>query len=177
MDQTTRDALLAMYDVPDPARPGRVIPGYDKEHAERTTRIVLRVAEAVGLDGRRLADLEITTLLHDLGRTGMDPELFGAGFGLALACDFVYAAESARFTMAYTMVGLTPDGSSTYFLPRVVGLKRAIELTLTNRVLSAQEAEDLGIATRVVPDGELMDEAMSLARQLAAGPRSPWYRI
>ncbi|MCH8196106.1 MAG: hypothetical protein IIB12_08525 [Chloroflexi bacterium] len=83
MDQTTRDALLAMYDVPDPAHPGRVIPGYDKEHAERTTRIVLRVAEAVGLDGRRLADLEITTLLHDLGRTGMDPELFGAVFGLA----------------------------------------------------------------------------------------------
>lgn len=94
----------------------------------------------------------------------------GAGLGLALACDFVYAAESARFTMAYTMVGLTPDGSSTYFLPRVVGLKRAIELTLTNRVLSAQEAADLGIATRVVPDSELMDEAMSLARTLAAGP-------
>ena len=72
--------------------------------------------------------------------------------------------------MPYTLVGLTPDGSSTYFLPRVVGLKRAIELTLTNRVLSAQEAEDLGIATRVVPDSELMDEAMSLARTLAAGP-------
>ncbi|MCH8192179.1 MAG: hypothetical protein IIC80_12605, partial [Chloroflexi bacterium] len=88
MDQTTRDALLAMYDVPDPAHPGRVIPGYDKEHAERTTRIVLRVAEAVGLDGRRLADLEITTLLHDLGRTGMDPELFGAVFGLLMLCYF-----------------------------------------------------------------------------------------
>ncbi len=83
MDRNTRNALLAMYDVPDPAGPGGVMPGYDKEHAERTTRIVLRVAEAVGLDRKHLADLEATTLLHDLGRVGMDPELFGAVFSLA----------------------------------------------------------------------------------------------
>ena len=95
----------------------------------------------------------------------------GAGMALALSCDLVYAAaESARFTMAYTMVGLTPDGSSTYFLPRIVGLKNAIELTLTNRTLSAQEAAGLGIVTRVVPDAGLLDEASALARTLAAGP-------
>ncbi len=93
----------------------------------------------------------------------------GAGMSLACACDIVLAAESARFTMAYSRVGLTPDGSSTYFLPRLVGLKRALELMLTSRVLSAQEAFDWGIVTRVVPDAELADQAHALAAQLAAG--------
>jgi len=92
----------------------------------------------------------------------------GAGMSLACACDFVLAAESARFTMAYTRAGLTPDGSSTYFLPRIVGLKRALELTLTNRMLSAQEACTWGIVTRVVPDANLMAEGETLAAQLAS---------
>src|SRR5207247_1022563 len=70
---------------------------------------------------------------------------------------------------AYTRAGLTPDGSSTYFLPRIVGLKRALELTLTNRVLSAREAQDWGLVTRVVPDGEVVVEATKLAEELAAG--------
>jgi 2-(1,2-epoxy-1,2-dihydrophenyl)acetyl-CoA isomerase len=94
----------------------------------------------------------------------------GAGMSLANACDLVIAAESARFSMAYTAAGLTPDGSSTYFLPRAVGLKRALELTLTNRTLSAQEALDWGIVTQVVPDDQLMDRARALAAQLASGP-------
>ena len=94
----------------------------------------------------------------------------GAGMSLACACDIVVAAESARFTMAYTRVGLPPDGSSTCFLPRIVGLKRALELTLTNRVLSAQEALEWGIVTRVVPDAELLAQAQAIAVQLATGP-------
>jgi 2-(1,2-epoxy-1,2-dihydrophenyl)acetyl-CoA isomerase len=94
----------------------------------------------------------------------------GAGMSFACACDLVLAAESARFTMAYTRAGLTPDGSSTYFLPRLVGLKRALELTLTNRSLTAQEAMEWGIVTRVTPDGEVLAEAQKLAAQLAAGP-------
>jgi 2-(1,2-epoxy-1,2-dihydrophenyl)acetyl-CoA isomerase len=94
----------------------------------------------------------------------------GAGMSLACACDLVLAGESARFTMAYTRAGLTPDGSSTYFLPRLVGLRRALELTLTNRTLTAAEAQEWGIVTRVVPDAALMDEAQALAAQLAAGP-------
>jgi len=93
----------------------------------------------------------------------------GAGMSLACACDLVLAAESAKFTMAYTRAGLTPDGSSTYFLPRIVGLKRALELTLTNRLLSAQEAQEWGIVTKVVPDAHLPAEANALAAQLAAG--------
>jgi 2-(1,2-epoxy-1,2-dihydrophenyl)acetyl-CoA isomerase len=94
----------------------------------------------------------------------------GAGLPLACAADIVLAAESTRFTMAYTRVGLSPDGGSTFFLPRLVGQRRALELALMNRILSAQEALDWGIVTRVVPDEELMDQAGSLAAQLAAGP-------
>ncbi|MFC2040863.1 enoyl-CoA hydratase/isomerase family protein [Chloroflexota bacterium] len=93
----------------------------------------------------------------------------GAGMSLACACDIVFAAESARFIVAYNRVGLTPDGSSTYFLPRIVGLKRALELTLTNRVLSAQEALEWGIVTKVVPEVELLAQAYDLAKQLAGG--------
>jgi 2-(1,2-epoxy-1,2-dihydrophenyl)acetyl-CoA isomerase len=93
----------------------------------------------------------------------------GAGMSMACSCDIVLAAESARFTMAYTAVGLVPDGSSTYFLPRIVGVKRATELAITNRALSAQEAADWGIVSRVLPDDQLMDEARSLATRLAAG--------
>jgi 2-(1,2-epoxy-1,2-dihydrophenyl)acetyl-CoA isomerase len=94
----------------------------------------------------------------------------GAGMSLAAAADLVLAGASSRFVMAYTAIGLTPDGSGTWTLPRLVGLRRALELTLTNRRLDAEEAVAEGIATRVVPDDQLADEALALARQLAAGP-------
>jgi 2-(1,2-epoxy-1,2-dihydrophenyl)acetyl-CoA isomerase len=93
----------------------------------------------------------------------------GAGLSLICAGDIVVAAESARFTMSYTRIGLTPDGSSTYYLPRIVGLRRAMDLALTNRALTAREAEAIGIVTRVVPDGEVMTEAGKLAAELANG--------
>ncbi|MFI5273587.1 MAG: enoyl-CoA hydratase/isomerase family protein, partial [Ktedonobacterales bacterium] len=93
----------------------------------------------------------------------------GGGLALACACDLRIAAESARFTMAYTRAGLTPDGSSSYFLPRIVGLGRALDLTLTNRVLTSAQAEAWGIVSRVVPDAELMSQAAALATEMAAG--------
>ena len=71
--------------------------------------------------------------------------------------------------MAYTKLGLTPDGSSTYFLPRIVGL-RALELTLTNRMLSAREAMKWGIVTTVVPDSALTVASTEMAKRLASGP-------
>lgn len=83
VDTRTRLALLALYEVPDPDHPGGIIPGYDQEHAERTTRIVRMLAQALRLDPRWYEDLEVTCLLHDLGRAGMDPQLFGAVFTLA----------------------------------------------------------------------------------------------
>jgi len=93
----------------------------------------------------------------------------GAGLSLCLFGDIVLAGESSKFTLAYTKAGLAPDGGSTYFLPRIVGVRRALELALTNRVLSAKEAHEWGIVTKVVADGELLTEADALARQLAAG--------
>ena len=101
----------------------------------------------------------------------------GAGFSFAVAGDLAIAAESARFTMAYTRAGLTPDGSSTYFVSRLAGLRRAQELMLTNRMLSAQEALDWGLVTRVVPDDALQDEAMKLATELAAGPTCAFGKV
>jgi 2-(1,2-epoxy-1,2-dihydrophenyl)acetyl-CoA isomerase len=94
----------------------------------------------------------------------------GAGFSLAMSCDLVLAASSAKFTMAYTRAGLVPDGASTYFLPRVIGRRRTLELMITNRTLSAAEAMEWGLINRVVDDDKLADEARTLAREIAAGP-------
>ena len=94
----------------------------------------------------------------------------GGGFSLACAADLIIASEQAVFTMAYTRAGLTPDGSSTWFLPRLLGRRRALELILTNRVLSAAEAQDWGLVNEVVPAAELDSRAGDLARKLAAGP-------
>jgi 2-(1,2-epoxy-1,2-dihydrophenyl)acetyl-CoA isomerase len=93
----------------------------------------------------------------------------GGGLGLVFGADLVIAAESARFTMAYTRAGLSPDASTSFFLPRLVGLRRALDLTLTNRVLSAREAMEWGIVNRVVPDAELAAAAGGLAREMADG--------
>ncbi len=94
----------------------------------------------------------------------------GGGMSLAVSGDLTLAAESAKFTMAYTAAGLSPDGGSTFNLPRLIGLQRTKELMLTNRVLSAAEAREWGLITRVVPDEKLGEEAGNLARQLAQGP-------
>ena len=95
----------------------------------------------------------------------------GAGFSLALIGDIVLAAESSSFTMAYTRAGLCPDGSSSYFLPRLVGLRKAQELMLTNQTLSAQEACALGLVTRVVADDDLAAQARQVADDLANSAR------
>ncbi len=101
----------------------------------------------------------------------------GAGFSLAMAGDIVISAESAKFVSAYTRSALSPDGSSTYFLPRAIGLRRAAELLLTNRTLSAAEALDWQLITRVVPDKDLLTEATQLGRDLAAGPTLAYGRV
>jgi len=100
----------------------------------------------------------------------------GGGLSLALSGDLVLAAESARFTMAYSKIAATPDGSSSYFLPRLIGLRRAMELYFTNRVLSAAEALEWGLITRVVPDAELRIAAATLAHELAQGPTKAFGR-
>ncbi|CAN5185332.1 enoyl-CoA hydratase-related protein [soil metagenome] len=94
----------------------------------------------------------------------------GGGMSFVMGGDLVLAARSASFTMAYTAAGLTPDLSSSWYLPRLVGLRRAQELILTNRRLTAEEALEWGLITEVVDDEALADRAMTVARQLAEGP-------
>jgi 2-(1,2-epoxy-1,2-dihydrophenyl)acetyl-CoA isomerase len=101
----------------------------------------------------------------------------GGGMSLACACDLVVAAESARFTMAYTGAGLSPDGGGSWFLPRIVGLRRATELLLCNSVLSAGEAESAGIVTKVVSDDALDAEVDALAAKLSAGPAAAYASV
>jgi 2-(1,2-epoxy-1,2-dihydrophenyl)acetyl-CoA isomerase len=123
---------------------------------------------------------ELTTYLHGaVSRLVRSPKpvvtavngiAAGGGFSLALAGDMVVAAESARFTMAYSRIAATPDGSSSYFLPRLIGVRRAIELYYTNRVLSATEALEWGLVNRVVPDADFKGAVQKLAGELAQGP-------
>jgi len=94
----------------------------------------------------------------------------GAGIGLVAMADLAIAAQGAKFNLAYTSVGLTPDAGTSYLLPRAVGAKRAMELMLLNRVLSAAEALEWGLINRTVPDAELLSAALELAQQLARGP-------
>ncbi|WP_439498726.1 enoyl-CoA hydratase/isomerase family protein [Bosea sp. (in: a-proteobacteria)] len=101
----------------------------------------------------------------------------GAGFSLALACDLAVAAENAKFTLAYARIGATPDGSGTWHLPRLVGLRKAKELALLAETIDAAEALRLGLVNRVVPADAVADEAQQLARRLAAGPTQAYGRI
>jgi len=102
--------------------------------------------------------------------TAINGTAAGAGFSLAISGDVVVAAESAKFTLAYTKIGMSVDGGGSYFLPRVVGLQQAKELMLLNPVLSAADALKRGLVTRVVPDAELHERAAEIAAALAAGP-------
>ena len=112
----------------------------------------------------RLVRLEVPVI------AGIHGAAAGAGLSLACACDLVVVGESTRFRTAYLAIGLTPDGSLSFTLPRLVGVRRALDLVLSNRPFTAAEALEWGIVSRVVPDGEVEDEALALARGLAGGP-------
>ena len=91
----------------------------------------------------------------------------GAGLGVALGCDIRIMAESAFFTSAFTAIGLAPESGTTYWLPHHVGGSKAIELTMTNKRVTAEEAYELGLCAEVVPDGESVEKALELAGSLA----------
>ncbi len=101
---------------------------------------------------------------------GVNGAAIGAGCSLALACDLRVAAESASFCQGFINVGLVPGSGSTFMLPRLVGMARAAELAFTGRMVRAAEALDMGLVNRVVPDEDLMKEAMTLAGTLAEKP-------
>lgn len=94
----------------------------------------------------------------------------GAGANIALTCDIVLAAKSAKFIQAFSKIGLVPDSGGTWLLPRMIGEPRAKALTMLATPLSAEQAESWGLIWRSVADEELMKEAEALAKQLAAGP-------
>ena len=94
----------------------------------------------------------------------------GGGCNLALACDLVIAAESARFNQAFIKIGLTPDCGGTFILPRLVGWKRAAELLFSGDLISATAAAEMGMINSVTPDDELMNKAMAMAEKLAQAP-------
>jgi 2-(1,2-epoxy-1,2-dihydrophenyl)acetyl-CoA isomerase len=129
---------------------------------------------------------ELTTYLHGavsrLARsmkpviTAVNGVAAGGGMSFALAGDLVLAAESAKFNIAYSRIAASPDGSASYYLPRLIGLRRAMELYLTNRVLSAREALEWGLITQVHPDAQLQPAVTTLARDLAQGPTQAFGR-
>ena len=94
----------------------------------------------------------------------------GGGCNLALACDLVIAAESAKFNQAFIKIGLTPDCGGTFMLPRLVGWKRATELLFTGDLVSARAAAEMGMINSVTSDEELMSRAMAMADKLAQAP-------
>lgn len=101
-----------------------------------------------------------------------------AGFGvsLAAACDLSIAADDTQFTLAYCHIGASPDGGSTYVLPRVVGFKKAMELALLGERFDARQALEWGLLNRVAPAGELESAADEWVRRLATGPRFAYGR-
>jgi 2-(1,2-epoxy-1,2-dihydrophenyl)acetyl-CoA isomerase len=101
-----------------------------------------------------------------------------AGFGMSLmmACDLALAADSAYFTLAYTLIGTSPDGGSTFALPRIVGQKKAMEIALLGERFDAATAERLGLVNRVIPSSSLEVETTKLAARLAAGPTAVYAR-
>jgi 2-(1,2-epoxy-1,2-dihydrophenyl)acetyl-CoA isomerase len=101
----------------------------------------------------------------------------GAGFSLALLGDLVLCARTAQFTAAYTALGVSSDGGLSWLLPRLVGLRRAQELVMTNKMLSAEDALQLGLITRITDPDSLGSEALTLAHELASGPTAAYGKL
>ena len=94
----------------------------------------------------------------------------GAGLSLALACDLRFAADSARFVVAFVKIGLVPDAGLMYFLPRLIGPGKTLEMSWTGDPVGAPEAFDLGMVNKVLPDAEVLSYTQTLAARLAQGP-------
>ncbi len=103
--------------------------------------------------------------------------VYGAGVGIALACDLRIAAGSAKFSVAFIKIGLMPDAGVSFFLPRVVGLGRAMEMSMLGEALDAEEACRIGLVNKLVGEDELADETAALAGRLAGLPTRALGRI
>ena len=131
---------------------------------ERLPHKLRRMIDAYHLAIERLTSMDAPVVAAVRGAAA------GGGLGLLYVADIVVAAADARFVLGYGGLGLTSDGGNTWFLPRMVGLRRAQELFLLNSRLSAQDALDYGLVSRLVPDDAVEAEAAGIAAKLAAGP-------
>ena len=163
----------------------------DRAYADRAAVLIIRGngrAFMAGGDLQRLAKVDPTSgvglmigaIHHCLERMAAAPfitiaavhgPVAGAGLSLAMNADLAIAADDARFTMAYARIGASPDCGGTYALPRLVGLRRAMEIALFADDFSAEEAERIGLINRVVPAADLDDAVRAMAERLARGPR------
>jgi 2-(1,2-epoxy-1,2-dihydrophenyl)acetyl-CoA isomerase len=118
----------------------------------------------------------LVTRLHALEKpvlAAVNGVAAGAGMSLALTCDLRYAAESARFVVAFIKIGLVPDAGFSYFLPRLIGPAKTLELAWTADPLEAQEAYELGMLNKVLPDDQLLGHVQEVAARLARAPAKP----
>lgn len=113
-----------------------------------------------------LAGLEVPVI------AALQGPIAGGGMGVAFCADIVLITEAVRFVSGFALLGLSGDGAGSWFLPRLIGPRRAAEMTLLGREIGAAEAVELGLATRIVDADALEDEALSIARRLASGPRA-----
>jgi 2-(1,2-epoxy-1,2-dihydrophenyl)acetyl-CoA isomerase len=135
-------------------------------------RVLARIspAELRRVAGRYHEALQILDKLHVPVVAAVQGAVAGGGLGLMCVADIVLAAEGTRFATGFAGLALSGDGGGTWFLPRLVGTRRAAEMFLEQRVLDATEAADWGLVTRIVPAADLQAEAERAARTLAAGP-------
>jgi 2-(1,2-epoxy-1,2-dihydrophenyl)acetyl-CoA isomerase len=141
------------------------------EMSADTARVAPRLIDEMHAGIRILAALPCPVIASVHGAVA------GAGLGVALSADLCVAAESTRFTMAYPLVGASCDCATSWGLPRVVGLRKAMEISQCSQSVAATEALRLGLVNRVVPDERLSEETQQLARELAAGPRTAFARL
>jgi len=136
---------------------------YMKECIDDLAPAVKQLADELHRGVVLLYNMNIPTIVSVQGMAA------GAGFSLAMLGDIVIAGKSAKFTSAYTAAGLSPDGSLSFSLPRIVGVRKAAEIILTNNVIKADEAYELGLITQLVEDEELENAVNSMAQKLASG--------
>ena len=104
--------------------------------------------------------------------TAINGPAVGVGMSFAVMSDYAVAAKSAYFLQAFANIGLIPDGGATYILPRLIGWRRAMQLSMLAERLPAETALEWGLINKVVEDSELMEEGMAVATRLANGPKS-----
>jgi 2-(1,2-epoxy-1,2-dihydrophenyl)acetyl-CoA isomerase len=140
------------------------------EAGDAMPALVRRLTASLHMAVARLARMDKPLI------TAVNGAAAGAGLGLAILGDVVFAARSAKFTAAYGALGLTPDAGATWLLPRLVGLRQAQRLTLLNERIDAVEAERIGLVTAVIDDERLVAEALERAQILASKPRRAFAR-